>query len=270
MPVRWARAAIRSGPASMIVPPSSLSSTSSVRQSTSAAPGMWPAAWTCGAGAVRPPAEIEDPDPGPPEILGQPFGGGEELRAGQATHARYHTGRGGPLPSRSGEAGGGPHGDPVAGRGHLPEHRVGRAVARRDGRRDGRHGGLRTRRRPRPRRLLRRVHGPDGRGAGRCRGRPGHGRRGGRADPRDDGRHERRDPAARLARGRPGGHDGPRARRARVGPLYALRDRFGVDVAFVDAGDDGDDERTIAAFDAAITPRPGSSRSRTSCGRPVP
>ena len=39
-----------------------------------------------------------------------------------------------------------------------------------------------------------------------------------------------------------------------VGPLVAVRDRFGVDVAFVDAGDDGDDERTIAAFDAAITP----------------
>lgn len=39
-----------------------------------------------------------------------------------------------------------------------------------------------------------------------------------------------------------------------VGPLYALRDRFGVDLAFVEAGEDGDDERTIAAFDAAITP----------------
>jgi L-cysteine/cystine lyase len=38
-----------------------------------------------------------------------------------------------------------------------------------------------------------------------------------------------------------------------VGPLIALRDRVGADVAFVDAGDDGDDERTIAAFDDAIT-----------------
>jgi L-cysteine/cystine lyase len=38
-----------------------------------------------------------------------------------------------------------------------------------------------------------------------------------------------------------------------IGPLYALRDRAGVDVAFVDAGDDGDDERTLAAFEAAIT-----------------
>jgi L-cysteine/cystine lyase len=39
-----------------------------------------------------------------------------------------------------------------------------------------------------------------------------------------------------------------------TGPLYALRDRHGVDVTFVDAGDDGDDERTLAAFEAAITP----------------
>jgi L-cysteine/cystine lyase len=38
-----------------------------------------------------------------------------------------------------------------------------------------------------------------------------------------------------------------------VGPLYALRDRNGVDVAFVDAGADGDDDRTVAAFEAAIT-----------------
>ena len=38
-----------------------------------------------------------------------------------------------------------------------------------------------------------------------------------------------------------------------VGPLHALRAR-GMDVVFVDAGADGDDERTLAAFDAAITP----------------
>ena len=38
-----------------------------------------------------------------------------------------------------------------------------------------------------------------------------------------------------------------------LGPLYALRDR-GVTIAFVDAGDDGDDARTLAAFDEAITP----------------
>ena len=39
-----------------------------------------------------------------------------------------------------------------------------------------------------------------------------------------------------------------------VGPLYALRDRVGAELTFVQAGDDGDDERTIAAFEAAITP----------------
>ncbi len=39
-----------------------------------------------------------------------------------------------------------------------------------------------------------------------------------------------------------------------VGPLYALRDRGGVEIAFLDAGDDGDDDRTLAAFDAAMTP----------------
>jgi len=39
-----------------------------------------------------------------------------------------------------------------------------------------------------------------------------------------------------------------------LGPLYALRDRGGVDLVLVDAGDDGDDDRTIAAFERAITP----------------
>jgi L-cysteine/cystine lyase len=38
-----------------------------------------------------------------------------------------------------------------------------------------------------------------------------------------------------------------------LGPLYALRDRAGVEIVFVDAGDDGDEARTIAAFEAAIT-----------------
>jgi L-cysteine/cystine lyase len=37
-----------------------------------------------------------------------------------------------------------------------------------------------------------------------------------------------------------------------IGPLYALRER-GVDVEIIDAGADGDDARTLAAFDAAIT-----------------
>ncbi len=38
-----------------------------------------------------------------------------------------------------------------------------------------------------------------------------------------------------------------------VGPLYALRGRAGVEIDFVDAGADGDDDRTLAAFEAAIT-----------------
>jgi L-cysteine/cystine lyase len=38
-----------------------------------------------------------------------------------------------------------------------------------------------------------------------------------------------------------------------TGPLVALRERIGIDVTFVDAGDDGDDERTVAAFEQAIT-----------------
>ena len=40
-----------------------------------------------------------------------------------------------------------------------------------------------------------------------------------------------------------------------LGPLYAARDRFGVDLAIVDLGDGGDDAQTLAAFEAAITPR---------------
>ena len=39
-----------------------------------------------------------------------------------------------------------------------------------------------------------------------------------------------------------------------VGPLYALRDRAGVEIAFVEPDEGGDDDRTLAAFDAAITP----------------
>ncbi|MBA3235094.1 MAG: aminotransferase class V-fold PLP-dependent enzyme, partial [Chloroflexi bacterium] len=39
-----------------------------------------------------------------------------------------------------------------------------------------------------------------------------------------------------------------------VGPLYALRARTGAEIVFIEAGDDGDDERTMAAFDAAVTP----------------
>ena len=39
-----------------------------------------------------------------------------------------------------------------------------------------------------------------------------------------------------------------------LAPLQVLRDRRGVDVTLVDVGRGGDDERTLAAFDAAITP----------------
>jgi L-cysteine/cystine lyase len=39
-----------------------------------------------------------------------------------------------------------------------------------------------------------------------------------------------------------------------LGPLYALRDRLGVQLAFADVGDGSDDEATLAAFDRAIAP----------------
>jgi L-cysteine/cystine lyase len=39
-----------------------------------------------------------------------------------------------------------------------------------------------------------------------------------------------------------------------VGPLATIRDRFGIDLAVADVGVGGDDERTLAAIDAAITP----------------
>ena len=39
-----------------------------------------------------------------------------------------------------------------------------------------------------------------------------------------------------------------------LGPLYTLRDRLGVDLVMADLGHGGDDDRTLAALDAAITP----------------
>ena len=39
-----------------------------------------------------------------------------------------------------------------------------------------------------------------------------------------------------------------------IGPLYALRDRAGIALAILDVGADGDDDRTVAAFESAITP----------------
>ena len=39
-----------------------------------------------------------------------------------------------------------------------------------------------------------------------------------------------------------------------LGPLFALRDARGIELDFVDIGDGGDDEQTLAGFDAAIVP----------------
>lgn len=39
-----------------------------------------------------------------------------------------------------------------------------------------------------------------------------------------------------------------------LGPLYAMRERFGVELAFVDPHPDGDDDRTVAMFEAAVRP----------------
>lgn len=39
-----------------------------------------------------------------------------------------------------------------------------------------------------------------------------------------------------------------------VGPLATIRERFGIELTVVDIGDGGDDERTLAAIAAAITP----------------
>ncbi|MFL5725261.1 MAG: aminotransferase class V-fold PLP-dependent enzyme [Chloroflexota bacterium] len=39
-----------------------------------------------------------------------------------------------------------------------------------------------------------------------------------------------------------------------LGPLVAARERFGLDLVLVDVGDSEDDDATLAAFDAAITP----------------
>lgn len=39
-----------------------------------------------------------------------------------------------------------------------------------------------------------------------------------------------------------------------LGPLYALRERLGIDLVFADVGDGGDDRQTIAAFDELVIP----------------
>ena len=227
---------------------------------------MWPLAWTAGALPSGRQRRSRTRIAGPPEVLGQPLGGGQDLRSGQATHRRYHTavvvpslpdpeklaavreaipalaagiylntGSVGPLPAETAAA----MADMAA-----YERDVGRAHAD----------------------YFAESLAPDGRGAGRRRGGARHRRRRGRADPRDDRRDERRDAAARLACRRPRGDDGPRARRRRPARCTRCATGIGVDVAFVDAGDDGDDERTLAAFEAAITP---DTRLVVDLARPV-
>ena len=77
---------------------------------------------------------------------------------------------------------------------------------------------------------------------------------------------ERRDLVGRLAARRPGRHDAGRASgRPRAGPSRP-RARFGAEVAIADVGDGGDDDATLAAFDAAITARDAARRA---LARPV-
>ena len=153
--------------------------------------------------AVGPPAEVEDADAGSPEILGQPLGRGEELRAGQATHRRYHTAVVDPSLPDPEKLAAVREAIPALGAGiYLNTGSVGplpaeTAAAMADMAAYERDVGRRHAD------YFEEFLGRMARGPGRRRGRPRHGRRGGRADPCDDRRHERRDAAARLARGRP-------------------------------------------------------------------
>ena len=52
---------------------------------------MCPLAWTAGALPSGRQRRSRTRIPGRPMLLGKPLGGGQELRSGQATHARYHT-----------------------------------------------------------------------------------------------------------------------------------------------------------------------------------
>ena len=76
----------------------------------------------------------------------------------------------------------------------------------------------------------------------------------GRPDPLDDRRHERRHAAPRLAPRRPCRDRPGSSTRAASGRCTPCATGPGVELVLVDAGDDGDDAQTIAAFDAAITP----------------
>ena len=203
--------------------------------------------------AIGSPAEVEDLDPELPEVLGQPFGRGQDLRSGQATHRRYHTGVVAPfmpdpekltavreaLPALSagiylntGSVGPMPAETAAAmadiatyerdlGRAH-PDYFL-ESMARMDEARAG----------------VAAVLGSD---VG--------------AVALTHSTTDAMNAATLLPDWRAGGRVVTTAHEhaGGVGPLYALRDRNGVELAFVDAGDDGDDDRTLAAFDAAITP----------------
>ena len=227
----------------------------SVRQSTSAAPGMWPAAWTAGALPSGRQRRSRTRTPGRPRFSASHSVVARISGRARPLIARYHTAVVAPFLPDPEKLAAVREAHPGAVGRDLPEHRVGRAAAGRDGRGDGRDRDLRARRRARPPRLLRRDRWP------------GWTRRGPASRPSSartsravalthsttDG-DERRDAAARLARRRPGGDDGPRARRRRSGRCTRCATGSASTSTFVDAGDDGDDDRTLAAFDAAITP----------------
>ena len=132
------------------------------------------------------------------------------------------------------------------------------------------HRDLRARRRPRPSRLLRRVPRPDGRGARRRGGRPRHGRRRGRADPLDDRRDERREPRCPTGGTAAGSSRRRHEHAGGLGPLYALRDRDGVEIV-VRRRRRRRRRRRGRSPPSMPRSRParGWSRSRTCCGRPA-
>ena len=228
-------------------------STRSVRQSTGTAPGDVPRPEQASGAAIRTPSGIEHPQLGPAEVLGEPLGGGQELGPSQATHRGYHravvapflpdaekltaireaipalsagiylnTGSVGPLPAETAAA---------MSEMAIRERDVGRAhpddipemFARMAEARAGVAAVLGT-----GVEAVALTHSTsDGMNA---------------ATMLPDWRSGGRAVTTRLEH--PGG----------IGPLYALRDRAAIDLVLVDAGDDGDDARTIAAFDEAITP----------------
>ena len=246
-------------------------STRSVRQSTSVGARDVAAGVDRGSAAVGSPAQVEDPDAGAAEVLGQPFGRGQDLGSGQATHRSVSYGRGRPLHAGSGEAGGRPGGAPGPRRRDLPEHRD-RSVR------------CRPRRPPRwPTSQIRerdigRAHADD---FDDFLDRMAEARAGvaavlgtdvaavalTHADDRRDERGDRCCPTGGAAAASCTTHT---STRAALGPLYALRDRLGVEIAFVDAGDGRRRRRGRSPPSTRRSrPTPGWSRSRTSCGRPA-